>query len=52
MSEMTIDTPFFFALFPSFISAEYRSITYDGPVAIKQLKFFLRCIPGSVNMLK
>ena len=40
MSEMTIDTPFFFALFPSFISAEYRSITYDGPVAIKQLKSF------------
>ena len=40
MSEMTIDTPFFFALFPSFISAEYRSITYDGSVAIKQLKSF------------
>lgn len=39
MSEMTIDTPFFFALFPSFISAVYR-ITYDGPVAIKQLKSF------------
>ena len=40
MSEMTIDTPFLFVLFPSFISAEYRSITYDAPVAIKQLKSF------------
>lgn len=40
MSELTIDTPFFFALFPSFISAEYRSITYDGPRGYKTAQIF------------
>ena len=40
MSEMTIDTPFLFALFSSFISAEYRSITYDGPRGYKTAQIF------------